>query len=197
MEQPSRVGYRPRCEAGKWRIKMASECVMIMDTAGARTAARRADSGTGGAEQDGTKLRLWLRMLTCTHLIGTEVRRRLRAEFGTSLARFDVLAQEYVPGRELGIFYYRYPGSKHGRIFSVTDKRVPVVVGDGRRTVERLILGDSRAVCMAARYLEAQAGRLEEVPEAGEEIRLVELGTHCRGAIFRDGSTLMTDTPRC
>ncbi len=72
---------------------MASECVMIMDTAGARTAARRADSGTGGAEQDGTKLRLWLRMLTCTHLIGTEVRRRLRAEFGTSLARFDVLAQ--------------------------------------------------------------------------------------------------------
>jgi DNA-binding MarR family transcriptional regulator len=37
-------------------------------------------------------LRLWLRLLTCTTLIESEVRRRLRAEFDTTLPRFDLLA---------------------------------------------------------------------------------------------------------
>jgi DNA-binding MarR family transcriptional regulator len=42
----------------------------------------------------GTKasLRLWLRLLTCANLIETEIRRRLREEFNTTLPRFDLLA---------------------------------------------------------------------------------------------------------
>jgi DNA-binding MarR family transcriptional regulator len=40
-----------------------------------------------------TELRLWLRLLTCTTLIETEVRRRLRDEFDITLPRFDLLAQ--------------------------------------------------------------------------------------------------------
>ena len=39
------------------------------------------------------ELRLWLRMLTCTQLIETQVRARLRDQFGTTLARFDLMAQ--------------------------------------------------------------------------------------------------------
>lgn len=39
------------------------------------------------------ELRLWLRMLTCTQLIETRLRARLRDQFGTTLARFDLLAQ--------------------------------------------------------------------------------------------------------
>lgn len=39
------------------------------------------------------ELRLWLRLLTCTTLIEAEIRRRLRARFGTTLPRFDLLAQ--------------------------------------------------------------------------------------------------------
>jgi DNA-binding MarR family transcriptional regulator len=39
------------------------------------------------------QLRLWLRLLTCAHMIETEIRSRLRVEFKTTLARFDVLAQ--------------------------------------------------------------------------------------------------------
>lgn len=39
------------------------------------------------------ELRLWLRMLTCTQLIENQVRARLREQFGTTLARFDLLAQ--------------------------------------------------------------------------------------------------------
>ena len=37
--------------------------------------------------------RLWLRLLTCTNLIEGEIRRRLRAGFGVTLPRFDLLAQ--------------------------------------------------------------------------------------------------------
>ncbi len=37
-------------------------------------------------------LRLWLRLLACTNVIEKHVRNRLRAEFDTTLPRFDVLA---------------------------------------------------------------------------------------------------------
>jgi DNA-binding MarR family transcriptional regulator len=40
-----------------------------------------------------TELRLWLRLLTCTTLIESEVRRRLRENFDVTLPRFDLLAQ--------------------------------------------------------------------------------------------------------
>ncbi|WP_321813033.1 MULTISPECIES: MarR family transcriptional regulator [unclassified Paraburkholderia] len=38
-------------------------------------------------------LRLWLRLLTTTNLVEAELRRRLRAEFDTTLPRFDLMAQ--------------------------------------------------------------------------------------------------------
>jgi len=45
---------------------------------------------TGEAEK--LRLRVWLRLLACTKDIETEIRARLRAEFETTLPRFDVLA---------------------------------------------------------------------------------------------------------
>jgi DNA-binding MarR family transcriptional regulator len=42
---------------------------------------------------DHAALRLWLRLLACTTQIEDEIRKRLRARFGISLARFDYLAQ--------------------------------------------------------------------------------------------------------
>jgi DNA-binding MarR family transcriptional regulator len=39
------------------------------------------------------ELRLWLRLLTTTTLVETEIRRRLRVQFATTLPRFDLLAQ--------------------------------------------------------------------------------------------------------
>jgi len=107
-------------------------------------------------------------------------------------ARYDVIAQAYVAGDEYGVFYVRKPGDEHGRIFAITEKTMPVVVGDGRRTLDELILADPRAVAMAAVYLAEQEQRLREVLPAGEQVQLVELGTHCRGAYFGDGSALKT-----
>lgn len=44
-------------------------------------------------DSDHQALKVWLRLLACTTQIETEIRRRLRAEFGMTLARFDYLAQ--------------------------------------------------------------------------------------------------------
>jgi hypothetical protein len=94
------------------------------------------------------------------------------------------------------VFYVRYPGDEHGRVFSVTEKRMPMVVADGRRTLEELILADDRAVCMADFYLRENSQRAREVPSAGESVQLVEIGTHCRGAIFLDGRYAITPALR-
>jgi len=107
-------------------------------------------------------------------------------------APFPTILQEYVPGREFGVFYYRYPGKSRGRVLSITEKRMPIVTGDGRRTLQELIFADGRAVCMAAFYLRKNAQAAREAPAAGEPVQLVEIGTHCRGAIFLDGSCTVT-----
>ena len=44
-------------------------------------------------ESDHASLKLWLRLLACSTQIETEIRRRLRLQFGTTLPRFDYLAQ--------------------------------------------------------------------------------------------------------
>ena len=103
-----------------------------------------------------------------------------------------LIAQEYVAGEEFGVFYIRHPAAERGRIFSITGKRFPVVVGDGRRTLEELILADDRAVCMAAFYMEANFERLDDIPAAAERVQLVEIGNHCRGTVFLDGREHLT-----
>lgn len=49
-------------------------------------------------EGDHHSLKLWLRLLTCSSLIESRLRKALREEFGTTLPRFDFMAQlERVP----------------------------------------------------------------------------------------------------
>ena len=103
-----------------------------------------------------------------------------------------LIAQRYVPGVEYGVFYVRMPGAERGTIFAVTDKRMVELVGDGINTVETLILADERAVCMGRFFLEQFSTRLDEVPPVGAPLVLTELGTHCRGAVFLDGKSLIT-----
>ncbi len=103
------------------------------------------------------------------------------------------ILQEFAAGEEVSIFYYRYPSSAHGTIFSITEKEFPRVTGDGESTLEELILSDERAVCLAKKYFERNRERLEMIPEAGEKISIVDIGTHSQGAIFKDGERFFTD----
>ena len=102
------------------------------------------------------------------------------------------IVQEYAPGEEFGVFYYRYPDEECGHILAITEKIFPVVTGDGRSTLEALIWRDERAVCLVNAYFEANTATLYDVPANGERRQLVEIGTHCRGAVFLDGGALQT-----
>ncbi|RJP35897.1 MAG: hypothetical protein C4547_08460 [Phycisphaerales bacterium] len=105
----------------------------------------------------------------------------------------DVLAQVYHPGpREAGVFYTRMPAAQRGRIFSITDKHFPILVGDGRSTVETLIWLHPRLRMQAETFLARMDGQAERVPSAGEPVPLVIAGNHCQGTMFRDGAHLKT-----
>jgi hypothetical protein len=104
-----------------------------------------------------------------------------------------VMLQKFIADEgEAGIFYIRHPDEACGRITSLTLKSSPVVVGDGRHTLRELILADPRAGQVPEVYFPRLAGRLDTVPLAGERVRLVFVGNHCKGALFRDGAAAIT-----
>ena len=105
----------------------------------------------------------------------------------------DWIVQRFVEGSEFGVFYQRLPDEKRGQITSITEKIYTAVVGDGVRDLQELILRDNRAVCYADKLLKTHSARLFEVPERGQEVRIVEIGTHARGSLFLDGRHLLTD----
>src|SRR5437667_3443369 len=53
----------------------------------------RTGRATIATSDDHRPLRIWLRLLTCTQLIEKRVRAGLREQFGTTLPRFDLMAQ--------------------------------------------------------------------------------------------------------
>jgi pimeloyl-ACP methyl ester carboxylesterase/membrane protein DedA with SNARE-associated domain len=114
-------------------------------------------------------------------------------EYLHSSSNIDLIVQEHVSGLEFGVFYYHDPNKNRGDILSITRKLFPTVLGDGDSSVEELILKDERAVCMARVYFAAQGDRLWDVPNKGEPVQLIEIGTHCRGSIFLEGIDIKTD----
>jgi hypothetical protein len=117
---------------------------------------------------------------------------RTQADVESSVAALRVLAvlQAFVDGAEFGVFYARRPHEPAGRITSLTIKRLPTVTGDGVRTLAHLIDDDPRATALAHVYFRLNAARLAHTPASGERVQIAELGSHCRGAIFLDGSGL-------
>jgi membrane protein DedA with SNARE-associated domain len=104
-----------------------------------------------------------------------------------------VVVQTFHPGpHEAGIFYYRLPGEATGRVFSITDKVFPVLVGDGRSTVEELIWRHPRYRMQAKTFLTRHDARRRQVPGDGERLPLALAGNHCQGTMFRDGGHLLT-----
>jgi len=75
---------------------------------------------------DHSSIRLWLRLLSAANLIKAEVQARLRRTFGTTLARFDLLAQ-----------LDRHP---EGLPMGALSKRMMVTAGNITRLVDQLEL---------------------------------------------------------
>ena len=71
------------------------------------------------------ELRLWLRLLTCTTLIETEIRRKLQDTFDFTLPRFDLLAQ--------------LDRAEDGLVLGEVSKRLMVSAGNVTAIVDRLL----------------------------------------------------------
>lgn len=118
---------------------------------------------------------------------------RLTAYLAGFPAGASFVLQHLVPHEgEAGIFYCRRPGEASGRVISITLKYFPYVTGDGQRTLRELILASPRAGRLSHLYTARHRERLDQVPAAGESIRLAFAGSHSRGAIFRDGTQFVT-----
>ncbi|MEW6321118.1 MAG: carboxylate--amine ligase [Acidobacteriota bacterium] len=108
-----------------------------------------------------------------------------------------VVAQQYHPGPyEAGVFYWRLPSEAEGRIFSITDKAFPELVGDGRSTLASLVTGHPRFARQADTFLARHAPIANQVLAAGACFKLGDIGNHAQGALFRDGSHLITEALR-
>ena len=100
---------------------------------------------------------------------------------------------------EAGVFYVRIPGEEHGRIYSITLRYFPYVVGDGKSTLRDLIKTDERTKLRAEFYLGEKSNHLgfgkedlDHVPQDGELIRLAFIGSLRVGGLYRDASYLIT-----
>lgn len=87
-------------------------------------------------------LRLWLRLLTCTQLVEKALRSRLREQFGSTLPRFDLMAQlERAPqGLKMNELSARMMVTG-GNITGITDQ----LVSEG--LVDRLTVAGDRRAC--------------------------------------------------
>ncbi len=105
-----------------------------------------------------------------------------------------LVVQELVPYEgEAGIFYIREPDADSGRIFSITLKYFPYVVGDGVSSLRQLIENDRRAGQIKHVYLRRHESILDDVIPEGQNFRLAFTGSHSRGTIFRNGNEYITD----
>jgi len=105
----------------------------------------------------------------------------------------DLIVQAFSPGPvEVGIAYVRHPTEATGKVFSITAKRFPTVIGDGQSTLRELIWRDARLRMQASTFLTRLADRAGEVPSALQVVTLAVAGNHCQGTMFLDAPHLIT-----
>lgn len=122
-------------------------------------------------------------------------------ELRAYLSRYsvDFLIQEFIDyPEELGIFYYRLPGERRGRVVSLTLKEFLYIEGDGQSTIRQLIERKPRALLQLENLQEDKPDIMNKVPAFGERVNLSVIGNHSRGTQFLNGNEYideqLTDT---
>jgi hypothetical protein len=94
---------------------------------------------------------------------------------------------------EFGVFYTRFPSSQKGKVTSVVMKEMLSVTGDGRSTLEQLILKKDRAKLQWAKLKDTYEGRVKEILPKGQKLELVSIGNHALGTKFLNGNHLINE----
>ena len=131
------------------------------------------DAGSIGLEgrvasDDHQSLKVWLRLLSCSTQVETEIKKRLRAEFGMTLARFDYLAQlqRHAGGLRMNALS-RYLMVTGGNVTGLTDEL------EKEGLVERVAEPDDRRSFRVS--LTRKGGRLFEKIAAVHETWVVSI----------------------
>jgi DNA-binding MarR family transcriptional regulator len=143
------------------------------------------DLESRAAPDDHHALRLWLRLLTCANMVETEIRGRLRAEFDTTLPRFDLMAQlQRAPkGMKMGELS-RHMMVTNGNITGITDQlekeglvRRTKVASDRRSSLIKLTPQGRKTFARMARAHEAWVKELlSGLPESSRNALFQTLG---------------------
>src|SRR5258706_3654693 len=108
--------------------------------------------------------------------------------------RIDFLIQELVDlPLEFGVFYVRYPREESGKVISIVGKEMLFVEGDGKKTLQRLILEKDRAKLQWEMLRATYRHRLEDVRPIREKLELVSIGNHVLGTKFLNANHLITE----
>ena len=108
-----------------------------------------------------------------------------------SVNKVDFLIQEFIPyENEVGIFYYRFPNEKNGKISGIVQKEFLAVTGDGVSTIEQLLKKDKRFILQLKTLKISNGSEFDKVLATGEKHILVPYGNHVRGAKFIDISCM-------
>jgi len=129
------------------------------------------------------KLRLWIRLLGASRTIEAELRRRLRAEFGETLPRFDVMAAlQRRPHGMIMTELSRYLMVSNGNVTGIVERLVAeghimrlAVEDDRRATFVRLTPKGTQHFVAMARVHETWVSELLAHFDSSETDTLIEL----------------------
>lgn len=137
-------------------------------------------------------LKLWLRMLSCTTKIEAEIRSRLRAQFGITLPRFDLMAQleRYPEGLRMGELSRRMMVTG-GNVTGITDQleqeklvmRVPDPK-DGRAYSVTLTPAGREAFTAMAQVHEGWVAELLQEMTVDEKGQLIDLLSRMKDQLY-------------
>jgi hypothetical protein len=94
---------------------------------------------------------------------------------------------------EIGVFYSRLPNEVKGKVSSVTLKEFLYVVGDGKSTLQTLVLNNDRALFQYEKLEIRFASLWQTVLPEGEKITLEGIGNHNRGTRFINANYLINN----
>lgn len=105
--------------------------------------------------------------------------------------RVPHIIQEYInTSFEIGIFYYRLPGSQKGKIPSITIKEFLSVSGNGKNTLAELVFQNPRAILQKEKLKAKFSASWNRIIEKDKKIVLEHIGNHNRGTMFVNGAGL-------
>ncbi len=104
-----------------------------------------------------------------------------------SLMKFEYIIQNMILYKmEVSVFHIRHPKEQKGTVTGFLHKIPLNVIGDGKTTLEELILAHPKADKFATDMLVKHAANLKNIVAVGEKYVLSYAANHNRGALFID-----------